>query len=259
MSGGLSLPPPYRAVPVGGALLVARPEALEPARRAIAEAGSLLAHAAAHPEARALESRRGLSYRIPGTDGHWVVRHYRRGSALTRWLADRYLRVGVPRPLRELTVSHAARERGVDTPQVVALALYPAGPFYRADLATAYVPCSTNLAQALFGAEAKGAADRVQALAAAGRLVRTLHERGVVHVDLTLQNVVLEWTTRPPRPFVLDLDDCRLLPGALPAWRRGAMLRRFARSLRGWEERSGRTLSREERAAFRTGYHGGDG
>ncbi|MDP9349569.1 MAG: hypothetical protein M3P24_10595, partial [Gemmatimonadota bacterium] len=191
--------------------------------------------------------------------GPWVVRHYRRGSPLTRWLADRYLRLGEPRPVHELRVSHAARERGVPTPEVMALAVHPAGPFYRADLATRYVPHSSNLAQTLFGAEARSPEERLEALRAAGRLIRTAHERGVVHVDLTLQNVLLEWTTRPPLAHLLDLDACRVASGPLPPGKREAMLRRFARSLRGWEERAGRVLGDEENHAFRAGYEEGGG
>jgi serine/threonine protein kinase len=240
-------------------LLVASPEAVEPASRALAEAGSLLAFARGHPQARVLQSRRGLAFRVPTGAGPWVVRHYRRGSALTRWLSDRYLRLGEPRPVHELRVSHAARERGVPTPEVVALAVHPAGPFYRADLATRYVPCSGNLAQALFGAEARSAEERLEALAAAGRLIRSVHERGVVHVDLTLQNVLLEWSTRPPRAHLLDLDACHVAPGPLPPRQREAMLRRFARSLRGWEARAGRVLGEAENRAFRAGYEEGGG
>lgn len=252
----IEVPPPYRVLTRGGTLLVAVPEAVEPASRALAEAGSLLAYAGRHPGAKALESRRGTAFRVPMGEGEWVVRHYRRGSALTRWLSDLYLRVGEPRPVHELRVSHAARERGVETPQVVALAVYREGPFYRADLATRYVPRSTNLAQALFGEEMRSQEERLEALSAAGGLVRGAQERGVVHVDLTLQNVLLEWSVRPPRAHLLDLDACRIAPGPLPAWRREVMLRRFERSLRGWEERAGRRLSAEEREAFEAGYGG---
>lgn len=252
------VPHPYRVLTVGETILVAGPEAVEPARRALAEAGSLLAFASEHPESRVLKSRRGRAYSFPGPEGRWVVRHYRRGSLLTRWLTDRYLRAGVPRPVRELLVSHAARQRGVRTPEVVALAVYPTGAFYRADLATSYVPCSSNLAQVLFDPGTHGAEDRETALAAAGRLVRTAHERGIVHVDLTLQNIVLEWTARPPRAHLLDLDGCRVVPGPLPQWQRKAMLGRLRRSLRGWEERTGRALTPAEVEAFRAGYRSGD-
>ena len=259
MTQTFDVPAPYRVLTVGDALLVATPEAVEPARRALAEAGSLFAFAGGHPESRVLWSRRGRAWHVPVPEpggAGWVVRHYRRGSTLTRWLGDRYLRPGGYRPLRELRVSTAARERGVPTPRIAALAIHPEGAFYRADLATEFVPASANLAQVLFGAEARGEDDRLLALAAAGGLIRAVQDRGVVHVDLTLQNVLLEWTTRPPRPHLLDLDDCRILRGPLSAWRREAMLRRFLRSLRGWEEREGRPLTPSEREAFDAGYEG---
>jgi len=171
-----------------------------------------------------------------------------------RLLEDLYLAVGVPRPLRELLVSTAARERGVATPEVAALAIYPAGPFYRADLATRYIPGSADLAQVLFGAQGFGANERIGALSAAGRLVRTAHEHGVVHVDLNLQNVLLEWTTGPPVARLLDLDRCRVLSRAVPSGQRMAMLRRFDRSIRKWERRTGRLLQPAESEAFAYAY-----
>ncbi|HEX7050443.1 MAG TPA: lipopolysaccharide kinase InaA family protein [Longimicrobiales bacterium] len=249
------LPEPYGATRVGEAILIARAEAIEPASRALRQAGSLFAFAAACADAEPLEGR-GAVYSIPAPGGRWVVRHYRRGGAVARILEDRYLRAGAPRPVRELRTSHAVRVRGIDSPEVVAGVIYPAGPAYRADLATRYIPHSADLARVLFGPE-RPAAERESACAAAGGLLRAMHERGVIHPDLNLKNILLEWTTDPPRAHLLDLDRGRVVE-RVPRRRREAMLRRFWRSARKWETRTGRRLSRAERDAFHAAYAAGD-
>lgn len=241
------LPPPYTSTLVGRALLLARPAARDFALDALSGTGSLFHFAARHPAASRLDGR-GPAYAIPAADGRWVVRHFRRGGA-ARWLGDRYLALGMPRPVAELLASDTARRRGVDTPEVQAVLIHPAGAFYRADIATAHVPSSTDLAQVLFGATAAEAEDRVQACAAAGRLLRVLTERGILHADLNVKNVLLGRTTRPPRPYLLDLDRCQLV-SCVSDRQRAAMLRRFWRSVRKWEARTGRQLTAAERAAF---------
>jgi hypothetical protein len=252
-----AVPPSYRLSAVGGAVVIALPEVLEFVCQAVEGAGSLYAYAAAHPEAVGLEGR-GVAYAVPAPGGRWVVRHARRGGALARWLGDRYLRLGRPRPVKELAVSAAARGLGVETPEVVAAVVYPAGIFYRSDIASRFVPESMDLATALFGPKALVGEDRVLAAAAAGRLVRAAHECGVVHPDLNLKNVLLQWTMRPPRAYLLDLDRCRVVP-RLSARRREAMLRRFWRSWRKWEARTGVRLVGGEREAFERAYGGFDG
>ncbi|MBI4545899.1 MAG: hypothetical protein HY703_11935 [Gemmatimonadetes bacterium] len=243
----LTVPYPYRMVLAGKNLLVARVEALEPARRALAGAGSLFQFAAAHSAAERLEGR-GPALVVPMGAVLGVVRHYRRGGAAARWLGDRYLRVGVPRPLRELLASRAVAERGIPTPAVLAAAVYPAGVFYRGDVVTSYIPDSTDLARALFG-DGIPAGDRVQVCIAAGELLRRLREAGVLHADLNLKNILLEWSGRPPRVYLLDLDRCRVVE-RLGEGLHGAMLERFWRSVRKWERHTGRVLTVAEREAL---------
>lgn len=251
------LPAPYELDVIDDALLVATPGAMEVARRSLRESDSLFAFAAGHPSAEPLCGR-GTLYSIAVGRERWVVRHYRRGGAVAPWLGDRYVRVGVPRPVHELRVSCALRRRGVDTPRVVASVVYPAGAFYRADLATVQVRKSTDLAEALFGETELEATARLTAWKAVGRLIAVLHERGVIHTDLNLKNIVLDWSMEPPRPYVIDLDRCRVVD-RVPGWRRAAMLRRFHRSREKWEAQTGRAVPREELNAFDEAYRSAGG
>lgn len=248
----LSPPDSHRLLRVGSAFAVAAAGAAEPVRRALEQAGTLFGYAAAHPRAERLEGR-GPLYAVPADGERWVVRHYRRGGAVARWLGDRYLRLGTPRPLRELRASLELTRRGIATPAVAAIVLYPAGVLYRADIATVRVAGASDLAEILFRPGETPGEDRLLACLAAGDLLRRLAERGVIHADLNAKNILLQWTERPPRVHLLDLDRCRFVARGSPV-QRERMRRRLLRSLRKWEAKSGRRLqAREWEALERAG------
>ncbi len=251
------LPPGYAGTHLGGRLAVARADLLATVLAILREHGTLYEWAATRGGARPLAGR-GFAYAVeaPRAGERWVVRHYRRGGA-ARWLDDRYLRLGRVRPLTELRASAAARSRGIRTPEIMALVVYPAGLFYRADLATAEVPDSIDLAEALW-AEHPAAEDTVarhSALKAAGSLLGQLADAGVAHPDLNAKNILLT-DGSGVQAYVLDLDGCRV--GApLDARARDAARARLARSLHKWERRTGRALAASEWAALAEGTGGG--
>lgn len=147
---------------------------------------------------------------LAGPDGRhrWAVRHYRRGGAMAMHMEDRYLRVGRPRPFRELEASCLARARGVRTPAVVAGAVYPDGACYRCDLVTEVVPGVRTLADLLH--EHDGTRDWLVCMARAGALVRRMGEAGVFHVDLNARNLLMA-DDPEDEPWVVDLDRARIL------------------------------------------------
>jgi hypothetical protein len=259
--------------------------------------GTLMAAAEAHAGAVALEGRGRVAV-VPSPESaaassalaaaaspsveRWVVRHYHRGGAVAGRLGDRYLRVGIPRPFRELRMLEAVRALGVPAPEPVGAAVHAAGPFYRGDLATRWVPGSMDLATLLFGAAGTSGAVGLSegkrghdddscraAMEAAGRLVRILHDRGVDHPDLNLKNILLaspgsirgadvsDGGDAELRALVLDLDRARLYDGPVGARARRRMLDRLWRSARKWERRTGRLLPLPLRRAFETGYEAG--
>lgn len=194
------------------------------------------------------------------------MRHYHRGGAIAGLLGDRYLRLGPPRPLRELRVGRALEERGVPTPGHIGAAVYRSGIWYRGDLVTRYVPASRDLAAVLFpgrtlkngveGVRPDGAGrgvDAEAAVRAAGRLVRRLHDAGVVHPDLNLKNVLIRGAGEDVEALALDLDGARLVRRVGGRARR-RMVKRFWRSARKWRAATGVELEPGLRAAFRAGY-----
>lgn len=192
----------------------------------------------------------------PLNDGRWVVRHYHRGGAVGPLLGDRYLRLGTPRPVRELRLGWALEERGLPTTDHVGAAVYPAGPWYRGDLVTRYVPGAHDLAAVLFPGRATDETDPAAAMEVTGRLFRTLHEGGVIHPDLNLKNILIVGAGPSPQTRVLDLDGARLQARVGPRARR-RMVERFWRSGRKWSARTGAALDPVWVEAFNRGYDRG--
>jgi 3-deoxy-D-manno-octulosonic acid kinase len=249
------LPQGYARATVGATRIVADGAALERVCAAVAQGGTLYGWAKAAPGAASLAGR-SPAYRVDAAGDEWVVRHYWRGGAIGPLLDDRYPAGRLPRPFRELLVSHEARERGVPTPRVVAAVVYPARAFYRGDLATAYVPDSADLADVTFGPVRLPLAERAAAWRAAGVLVRVAAERGLRHPDLNLRNVLLYGPAEAPLACVLDLDRARLEDGALRPVDREAMVGRLHRSRRKLERTHGERLDDRSLWSFAEGLRG---
>lgn len=262
--------------------LAARPADRAALEEWLAAHGTLHHAAAAHPDARVLHGR-GTVYVVPRpgspAGGRWVVRHYRRGGSVARLLGDRYLRLGRPRPLREFAVTRALETIGVPAPRAVGAAVYFRGAFYSGDLVTEYLPDTADLAAVLFrapdpdgrptdpvggvgpvaghgpvaGRGPAGGLDPVEAMGAAGRLLRLLHQRGVAHPDLNLKNVLVRAAGTGAEALVVDLDRARIL-GRVSGRARRRMIRRFWRSAGKWERATGVRLDPSLRAAFEAAY-----
>ncbi len=242
--------------PAGSAWL--RPELRDWAARVLSTGGTLFGAARSAPGAARLEGR-GPAFAIDVAGVRCVVRHYRRGGAVARFLGDRYLRLGPPRPFLELQASEAARGRGVPTPSALAASVHRAGAFYRGDFVSELVPGSRDLADVLFGGpgtDPPGSPRRTGALEAAGSLVAVLGRVGVRHPDLNAKNILLSGDPTAPSPHLIDLDGCRVLPVGSEA-DASRMLARLERSLGKWERLAGRALGPGEWEALRRAASGG--
>lgn len=248
--------PGFDAIHLPGARILTRPEAVAWVKY-VAEGGDDLYAAAARDKHTARLEGRGPVFVIPAKLSKesetgarwWAVRHYTRGGRLVPLLmGDRYLRVGRVRPYHEVAVSEAARARGISTPRVVAGAMYPSGPFYRADLVTEFVPNASDLADVLFDSKRKGAggaSERLDALRATTELLQRMAAVGLKHRDIHARNILLEWKGAAPTAHLLDLDRCDIAPiGA--AQSAGPMIGRLRRSLKKWEQRTGIRISDRE-------------
>ena len=216
--------------------------------RDLVSSHTTLYHAAARtPGARPIEGR-GTAFAITTADGEWFVRHFRRGGAVAGVLGDRYLRMRQGRAFHELSVSAIARSRGIPTPEVIAAVSYPGLLFRRCDIAVEFIPDAIDLAAVLFSDDA---IDADAATAKAAVAIRTSCERGLVHADLNLKNILVA----PSGAYMIDLDKSRLAIPSSPAVR--AMRSRFVRSLEKWEAQTRIKVSPGRRRmlmeAFRAG------
>ncbi|NJD18834.1 MAG: hypothetical protein FIA95_06075 [Gemmatimonadetes bacterium] len=239
----VSLPEGYRRVAGLGAWGFARGDAAPWLEELLRTGETAHAWSAREPLRRRLTGR-GATWAVPapvrgpGSASGWVVRHYHRGGAMARVLVDRYVAAGAVRPLAALRASLEVARRGIPTPAVVAGLVYPAPPFYRADLVTEEIPGGVDLARVRFGGGGTDVAPG-PALAAAGALVRRLGAAGVRHADLSAGNIVLERVCDGVRAWVVDLDGCRFGSGG-GTGAGDALLRRLERSLRKLGRQAGR-------------------
>lgn len=232
----MTLPAGFEWTHAGYREAFARPEAADFVRESLEREATLwLAARKAGPE-RTLQGRAPLMV-VRAADGSaagdasWVIRRYWRGGAM-RSLEDRHLRWGPRRPVVEAQASERLRERGVDTPRVVAGAAYRSGLFYRADLVTEYVPDTVDVATLLFSPEEPWRSDpdlRLGALARVGGLVRRLADAGGRHPDLNARNLMVRRTDDGGVPLVIDLDRCRVEDESVEI---GPLLDRLERSVR---------------------------
>ena len=237
-----AVPTGYVRLDVARAMAIARVELADSVRDALL-VGTLHAYAERHPEAKALQGR-GVHYAapLPRGAGRVVVRHNHHGGIFAGLTGDRFL---IPtRAPHELETSLSLATRGVPTPEIVAYALYPAGPFLRrADIASREVPNARDAEAALAAARSAGDVDEI--LEATARLVASLTRAGARHHDFNLKNVLL---ARDPSgdltAYVLDVDRVEFLRPRDPRVTE-LNLRRLTRSVRKWMRRGLAGLSEE--------------
>ena len=175
------------------------------------------------------------------------VKHYFRGGLAARLLGDRY--VGARRFVRELAAYEMLGARGVAVPRILALLLEVRRLFVRAWLVSECVEDTRGLGTAL---TASRPASRRRLLRATGVTVRRMHEAGVVHPDLTVENVRIA----PDGTVALfDFDRCSMTSRSLRRWWNLFRLHRSAVKS-GLYGGASRTRERNDVAAFLLGYHG---
>ena len=225
------LPPGFERLLLGHAVAVARSDVAVGIRASLLGAdgtrSTLYEYAARHPGARHLQGR-GTAYAVtlPQSPIRVVVRHNRRGGLFAPIFEDRFL--PPTRAPKELEVSLALSRLGIDTPDIVAYALYPPGGLLqRSDVCSREIPASRDLSHVLTG---EGASERGAALLATAQLVARLARVGARHHDLNAKNVLLTLEMA----YVLDVD--RVTLGGKPDATLDANLKRLTRSLRKWRD-----------------------
>jgi hypothetical protein len=191
------------------------------------------------------------------TGGVLLVRRFSHGGLLRFLTGSRF--ADPKRPIRELCLSALLRERGVRTPEVVAARAQRAAGFgWRLDLVTRCVPDTIDLGR-LLGMARRGELNRItlrRVVRAAGAFVRSLHDQGCLHADLTPNNMLVEHTSLThgdPVLWIVDLEGARIA-APLGDLERRRNLGRLMRFVARREERHGHLLTRADFARFMRGY-----
>lgn len=165
-------------------------------------------------------SGRGAVWFVHADAAVWVLRRYRRGGLVGRFVSDRYVHTGLrrSRPWREFTLLAHLAGMGLPVPPPVAARVVRDGIWNRGDLITEKVP-GRPLSHII--AERPLEAAEWEAV---GRVIRRFHEAGVWHADLNAHNILLD---HPLRVWIIDFDRGRLRRGI--GWRKDN-LNRLARS-----------------------------
>ena len=216
-------PPGFVLAPADArALYVDAALAADPAARSLATWDGWRAAVAAPAEG----SGRGGTAIVGGARGaRWRLKLMRRGGLLAPLWRERYPSPG--RLVSTLGASVEARERGIPTPRPIAL-LVESGVagLTRGALAVEEIPATEDLARLA----QRGAVDEDD-LAAAMSVVRAMHDRGMIHPDLNLGNILLRGAgSGRPEAFVIDLDGVRFTDGPVGFGARQAAVRRMERS-----------------------------
>jgi 3-deoxy-D-manno-octulosonic acid kinase len=176
------------------------------------------------PDIVALEqSGRGTALVVRIGEVTCVLRHYRRGGLVARFIEERYVWLGLDRTraFREWRLLRELRASGLPVPRPVAARVRRNGCTYTADLLTELLPNTRKLSALLDDGRVSG-----EQWAKIGEMLAAVHDRGVDHPDLTAHNILID---ARGAVFLVDFDNARLrVPGA---WR-AAGIERLKRSLR---------------------------
>ena len=218
----------------------------------------------------ALPSREGVAHHrgrgrlgtLPlagGSGERALIRRCIRGGILGRFVRGTYLNLGVPRPFRELQVSDYARIRGVDTPEILAVAVEHVSPlFYKGAIAMREISPGADLQAELLVVRCPPDAEALEKkrsiISSLGRLVARMHGADIYHADLHLKNVLLSGGNEKQGMYLLDLDDARIC-GQLSDFRKCLNLLRLYRSAEKVNRRN-RVITRTDLLRFLRSYAG---
>lgn len=196
-------------------------------------------HWQAHGDLKGEARGRGSVFFFGYGDRDYVLRHYRRGGMVARFVTDRYIWTGLrnSRPWREWHLLAAAYGKGLPVPKPFAARLIKNGMFYTADLITHRITGGVSLAESLTTGCPEEAVWRK-----VGSVIRQFHDAGIEHADLNAHNILLTGE----EVFLIDFDNGRMHGSG-----------GYRNRLHGWRQRNLQRLRRSlnklcgQRVAFR--------
>ena len=165
---------------------------------------------------------RGYTLVISNGATDFVLRHYRRGGIVGRFVRDSYVWAGEEktRSFAEWRLLHKLAKLGLPVPTPAVARYARKGPVYSADIITVFLPGIRPLSGRLI--DGAGGEEFWEAIGAG---IWRFHDIGVNHADLSAHNLQID---ESGKMWLLDFDSARMMPAG--AWRQ-RNLARLHRSL----------------------------
>jgi 3-deoxy-D-manno-octulosonic acid kinase len=170
---------------------------------------------------------RGTTLIVDTPVGRAALRQYLRGGWVAKLVRSRYFFTGYrrSRPFREFRILEKLAVLNLPAPRPVAAICRRHGFTSTGALITLEIPNARPLEEVLPGLDAN-------AWRTVGACIRKFHQHGVVHLDLTVRNILIQ---EGGGIFVIDFDRARIHLGATRAFSNN--LQRLRRSLlKAWPE-----------------------
>ena len=195
---------------------------------------------------------------VPGPGGERVVvRQYRRGGPIQKYVSDIYL--GSSRPFRELWLTDLAAERGIPTAEIVAACHTNVFlGLHRGHLVSKEIKGGKDLGTYLEDLDRPVMGRRVvekrKVIYAVGDLVRKMHDAGIFHADLNLKNIIVQiGDAGDIRVYLIDFDKSAVRE-SLNDRKRRQNLMRLNRSAQKFKK-NGVSITRTDAVRFLRAYY----
>ncbi|TVT35973.1 3-deoxy-D-manno-octulosonic acid kinase [Marinobacter vinifirmus] len=147
------------------------------------------------------EGGRGGAWFLDAGGDEFVLRHYRRGGLIGKFVERTYIYTGLlrARSFREFRLTRELILAGLPVPNVIAAAVWRRSLcFYRAAIIVERIPEAVNLPSST-------RVNSEKLWIQAGQMIRRFHDWGLDHVDLNCDNILVA----NDRTYLIDFDRCR--------------------------------------------------
>jgi 3-deoxy-D-manno-octulosonic acid kinase len=214
--------PDFARIELGRRVLLVHREILEHAADIAVRLGALSSESGAGNRASAFRISLGGGLEL-------VARRSTRGGIMRHFISHTFFGLD-PRPFSELRIAVEARRRGVPVAEPMgAMAEWIAPGLYRGFFLTRAIAGMTLWD---FMRTDDDPAVREHVLMKASAAIVTMHDRGVLHADLNLHNLMVTQAGESFAVVILDLDKARIFKHPVSAQGRRANALRLLRSAR---------------------------
>lgn len=212
--------PDFARIELGRRVLIIRQEILDHTAEIAVRLAALKAGSGA--------GNRASAYRLDLGEGlELVVRRSARGGMVRHFITDAYAGID-PRPFRELRITAEARRRGVSVAEPMgAMVEWIVPGLYRGFFMTRAISGMTLWE---FMRTDDDPAVREHVLMKARAAIVTMHDRGILHADLNLHNLMVTRSGESFAAVILDLDKAQIGAHPISSAGRRSNARRLLRS-----------------------------